>query len=172
MRGKIRKEVVRYFSLELGRRLSEFKRGEGDDPTWELEPCPHLKFFIVLVPLRYYDEFVIEIGWSTDGRYPGRGKGSPDPKLPSWYRRLTQLWHKGVPELVWDVTPKLSDEELLARTKARNRGENIKVHPEPPFEEVMPRVEPLVMDALNKLEQYAIPLFRQVAENRGCPWPE
>lgn len=33
------------------------------------------------------------------------------------------------------------------------------------------RVEPLVVDALDKIKRYAMPFFRKVAETHGLIWP-
>ncbi len=57
------------------------------------------------------------------------------------------------------------------RVKALARREKVPlILEEPPIDQLKPRIEPLVIDAVNKLEQYGIPLFREVARLRGIDW--
>jgi hypothetical protein len=61
---------------------------------------------------------------------------------------------------------------MVMRSRARRKGEDPPPFPKVPIEVALPRVEPLVRDSLEKLEQYAIPLFQRVTEHRGVPWPK
>ena len=179
MRSRIGQELRKLFTAELARRQPNFTRVErpkpGMDPKWVLKLAPDLSFFIKLHSLPRHDEFVLEVGWTDEGELGFRDnyKPSVDTKARKWGARLTQLWdNDGHSEQVWAVVPQLSAEEKSQRIKAINRGENISLLPaDPAIEEVLPRVITLVGDAVDKFEQYAIPLFRRVAEERGIGWP-
>jgi hypothetical protein len=79
------------------------------------------------------------------------------------------LWITDKREYRWAIAPKESAKDYLEKTAARRRGEKVRLGP-PPVEELLPRVNPLVEDAVQKLIDYGLPLFRRVAAQRGIEW--
>ena len=72
-------------------------------------------------------------------------------------------------EAFWELTPECTD-AIDNRYNARLQGGDFVSYPAVPLEVAMSRIEPLVRDSLEKLEQYAIPLFKRVAEVRNVDW--
>jgi len=168
------------FPTELERRLPQFhrcgrERGAGDSPMWAWELAPKLTYFIKLQPFEDKDQFVIEVAWSDEGTFPWRDLAPhpPNPELPKSRGRLARLWATGKTEDVWAVVPDEPDEVFWQRLAARRRGEKVSLlgPKPPPVEEALPRVAPLAEDAVQKLIDYGLPLFRRVAEQRGINWP-
>jgi len=179
MRSPLGKEVRKLFAAELARRQPSFARVErpkpGIDPKWVYAVAPDLSFFIELHMLPRSDEFVVEVGWTDGGEIGLRDnyQSRVDTRAKKWGARLSTLVDEtdGY-KRHWDVTPQLSSEDEMERVEAISRGEKIPLTPpDPPVEEVLPRVAPLVRDAIDKLEKYALPLFRRVTEERGHKWP-
>jgi hypothetical protein len=177
MRKEIYKELVTRFTRELEQRLPQFQRGgverdAGDIPIWAWELAPKVTFFVLLNVADNDDDFAIEVGWSDDGKYPWRSRGFRFTQLdaPTTRERLSFLWVTGKREYRWSIVPRESADTYLAKMAARRRGEKVSLRP-PPAEEALPRVAPLVEDAVQKLIDYGLPLFRRVVEQRGLTWP-
>jgi hypothetical protein len=177
MRGKIRKELLLRFRQELKKRLPQFqlsKRTHPGDPLWEWHIAPKLTFFLHLQPFDKVDEFILDIAWNETKKYPVSVIGfsfPPNIKAPTCNLRLAQLWARGPLADAWCVVPKETEEEEKARYAALQRGDTKTFFYRPPEEEVLPRVGPLVEDAVQKLIDFGIPLFRKVAKHRGIAWP-
>lgn len=171
MRSPLRKELIACFKREFQPRFPQFTLAKGLTWTWTWKIAPHLILFVKLQAFEKKDQFIVEVAWSESGEFPwgGIGKGI-DPNQSKGRARLGRLWEKGRDEPVWDVAPEKTAgmKEVL---DALARGESPNFPPDPPLEEVLPRVCPLVRDAVSKFEQYGIPLFRRVAESRGIEWP-
>jgi len=67
---------------------------------------------------------------------------------------------------LWDVSPEKSarQSEYL---DAVMQGNTASFPADPPMAQILPRVLPLVRDAMNKFEEYGMPLFHRVAEAHG-----
>jgi hypothetical protein len=136
---------------------------------WSWKNSANLTFFVLLQAFEREDQFVVEIAWSEDGEYPWHVVGNLNVEQSHGRDRLGQLWRQGADEPVWDVTPEktVAQQEAL---EALRLGESPKYPPDPPVDQILPRVCPLVRDAVTKLEEYGIPLFRQIAKSRGLAW--
>ena len=180
MRSAIGKELRKQFGAELRTRLPAFKRAKGVSPAgfprWVFEAAPDLIFFIKLQALPRHDEFVLEVGWTDGGpiEYRENYQSEVNTAARRWGARLSQFWFSGPGgEPVWEVAPRPSQDEKDGWGRAFVRGERSSyLPPDPPVEEILPRVGPLVKDAVDKLEEYAIPVFRRVANERGLSWPK
>jgi hypothetical protein len=183
MRSLIREELMARFAPELEGRLPQFRccgkeHGAGDLPIWAWGIAPSLTFFVMLQPLDNKDQFTVEIAWSDDGKFPWRELGLRFFKIesPRSRRRLARLWSKAQIDPVWEVVRSRTLEESRARSQAQSRGDREEVRRldqliDVSVEEAIQRVSPLVADAVQKLIDYGLPLFRQVAEQRGIGWP-
>jgi hypothetical protein len=183
MRSPIREELMSRFAPELGRRLPQFQRGgkergAGDIPMWAWEIAPSLTFFVMLQPFEDKDQFTVEIAWSDDGKFPWRELGANLFKIesPRCRRRLARLWSKSQVDPTWEIVRSRTFEETSARIKALSRGDREEVQRldqlvEVSVEKAIPRVAPLVADAVQKLIDYGLPLFQRVVEQRGLTWP-
>lgn len=116
MRSPIRKELIEQFAAEFERLLPSFNRVKapkpGMDPKWVWKLAPNLTFFIKLQPLRRYDQFVLEVGWTDRGEIGVRDnyQSSVDPSARKWGARLSQIWDRpktGVREPAWENRPRI-----------------------------------------------------------------
>lgn len=173
MRRKLRKEVVKRFASQLEAALPQFVLStKSDTVIWNWKCAKHLTFFVMLQPYEQWDRFVVEIGWSDDESFPEILPSHPPNVDALKYReRLAQLWATGPMAYEWDVVPLLTDEELRAKKKALGQENRLIWSWNPPEDEVLPRVSPLVDDAIHKLIAFGLPVFRKVAERRGLNWP-
>jgi hypothetical protein len=174
MNPQVQDRLTAYFRHELERLLPVFEPvvlPETSYFPWRWQIAPKLVFFIGLSPMEDYDEFVIDIAWSDDGEVPWSAYGGFDPDAQKRCRRLSRLWMTGQDEYIWDLAPEIAAANA-AYFKAMDRGKLLPFVRDPPVELVLTRVEPLADDAIQKLIQYGIPLFRRVAEHRGAKWPD
>lgn len=185
MKSSLERELVALFTVAFEHSLPLFKpcgaecaAGGADYSVWALCVSPNLTFFVMLQPFDNEDRFTVEIAWSDDGKFPWRESGPRLCKIegPKARRRLPRLWFVGQTEPVWEVIRRRTFEETRARIKAMSRGDRDEVEridrlTEVPLDEAMSRVPALVEDAVQKLIDYGLPVFRRVAENRGLTWP-
>jgi hypothetical protein len=136
--------------------------------TWAYKAAPNLVFFIALQVVDNYDKFAVEIAWSEDGQYPWHGTGQIEAERPQGRARIEHLVLGGGD--LCDLAPEATA-AIRAASEARLRGDRVNYGFDPPIEVVLPRVEPMVRDAIQKLEEYGVPLFRRVAEARSLDWP-
>ena len=68
---------------------------------------------------------------------------------------------------VFGILPPEATEAREAGVEAWRRGELGHYPPEPSVELVLPRIGPLVEDAVHRYCELGLPLFREVAEKRG-----
>jgi hypothetical protein len=136
-------------------------------PTWALETTPSITFFVMLQPFDGRDEFAIEVAWSDDCKFPWEQFGSLDIVAAKCRGRLSRLWSIGKVSEVWEVVPRETPEQQHERIESLKRKDFRQWRYEMPVEEAIPRVQPLVADAINKFAQYGIPLFRSIADRRG-----
>lgn len=174
MRGRLWKKVNTSFKRELEQRLPQFGFDDKDGQfwIWRWQIASDLHFFVALQGFDRRDQFVLEVAWSENGEFPWGKAGDPIVVEQSEGReRLGFLWSQGPSEPRWDLAPEKTAADE-AHIKARARGEHLPYAEDPPVELVLPRIEPLIHDAIEKLEQYGIPLFRRVAEAHGIKWPD
>jgi hypothetical protein len=167
MRKEVLKEVRQQFSDVLRTELDDFR----NLPATDLSPgadlyvkkiAPDFSVFICLVPNNkaYRDSFMIELGWGRSeqlGEIRFSGKERIDPledgtiRLPllwreKWASRLEPWWETGN-SLSLDKT-----DEYYSAAETKRR---------------LSRVPPLVHDAVQKIKEYGVPLFKAIAAARG-----
>lgn len=167
----MRKQVLRLLRVEFShlllgrfamfRKDPVFKTSFGDDLyVWRFSS--ELSFFIYLLPnpRSYLDSFMVELGWSKRDypmRAPLQHGSRPDTnsdgriRLPNlwreeWASAREPWWEVGAPLMASDdVDDFFSEQETLQRTKA------------------VPKV---VINAMDRIEKYAIPFFKSIAVAR------
>jgi hypothetical protein len=139
--------------------------------TWAWRLAPNLVLFVLVQTLDRVDQFVVEVAWSEDANFPWGAIGRVDAGGRQGRERLSRLWDRGAEEPVWDAAPEKTV-RIAQNVQALRDGKAMAVPGDVPLGEVLPRVPALVADAVQKLDQHAIPLFRQVAEARQAKWPE
>jgi YD repeat-containing protein len=168
MRSSLQKMVFSRLASELQSRLPQFTPlpKQGALRLWQWAISDALTFFIGYQPIKDKDEFVLEVAWSEDGEFPWEIVGKIFPRQPKGRERLGFLWQKVGWEPVWNLAPEMTA-AVRAHTAALIRNEHLPYPDDPPVDQLKPRIEPLVIDAVDKLEQYGIPLFREIAKVRG-----
>ncbi len=165
----MRKEVLRSLrecfkrELEKGGKFSKTPNSSGsagaDLYVWRFSR--DLNFFVYLLPnpKSYRDSFMIEIAWSS-GEFPRKdalqdsrglnGLSDGRVRLPVLWR---ERWESAV-EPWWKLGGSVSlgsTEEFYSEEETRRR---------------LARVPERVADALEKINQYALPLFERIASER------
>lgn len=176
MRGRLWKNVGTCFIREFEPRFPQFTVGyrEGQFWTWVWKAAPDLYFFVVLQGFDRKDQFVLEIAWSREDEFPWGAFGDADAGKPELRERLGAIWNSARGERhehIWDLAPEKTAADV-EHIEARARGAHLPYADDPPVELLLPRIGPLVHDAIEKLEQYGMPLFRRVAEAHGVKWPD
>ena len=168
MKQALTEELLSCLEKELQTRLRQFKPIDGDSDfwIWQWRVADNLTFFLALQPMDYLDQFTLEIAWSESGGFPWGAFGKKKVERAKGRLRLPGLWTQGAVEFLWDVDPAKSAATKLY-LKSLTTEKALPVPKESPDEEVLPRVRALAREAVDKLEQYGLPLFQQVAEVRG-----
>ncbi len=172
MRSPVRKHLNKTFRKEFEKRFPGFRflklpRGSVLR-IWEWRIAAGLVFYLGIQPFPNEDSFVLEIAWTTDGEFPWHVVEWPNMQAPRGRERLGKLWKRFGDEPVWDAAPEMAEAQKI-RFAAMLRREDFKYDPPPDVDIVIPRIAPLVDDALRKFQEYGIPLFEEVARNQGIP---
>jgi hypothetical protein len=173
MRAPVQKHLVATFRREFEKRYTQFslhKISEGGFKVWEWQLAPDLRFFVVLSIFNRYaqDAFAIELAWNEENAFPWTSIGDPlSLGAQRWRGRLGRLWKTGGDEPVWDAAPEVKTAIAADFDAIRRGGAHSSALPIPPVDVVIPRIAPLVDDALQKFEEYGVPFFKQVARHRG-----
>lgn len=164
---------------EKMQRLSQFQicDRDGDTTCWAWKLAPNLIFFAMLQPFENKDAFTVEIAWSNESQFPYCAPRPFKTHLPEGRLRLSSLWWEpGEREYLWAMVPDDPDDVFWQNLEAKKRrGETLdrRINPRPAVvEDLLYRVDPLVDDAMQKLLEHGLPLFRQVAERHGLAWPD
>ena len=178
MRSELAKAVKKQFEARLKRELPQFRPvTSAETPAgcrlFEWQVASELSTFLLLVISRD-DRFTVEGAWSSDGQFPNRLlPGYPinfpaenvrrdEPKDGRFRFRLSRLWQpRGDPW--WELVPQPSMAELQARLDRLAQG----IIDDPPVEEALQKVEPLVDDAVRKVALHAVPYFLEIARSLG-----
>jgi hypothetical protein len=176
MRSRLGKAVRKEFESRLKRAVPEFVLVSGDEvPSgcrlfrWQI--APNVTVFLFLQPSPYtQDSFTVEGAWSLDGTYPiEEFPGNPvdlpehgiqrdEPKEGSFRFRLGKLWTNQ--DVWWELVPSPSLDELDRQLERLSRG----IIEDPPIEEALAKVKPLVEDAVGRVVSYAVPYFLSIAK--------
>ena len=182
MRAFLRRELCKEFKNQIA---SVFPRsGLITDKTagqngmvWRSSSSPSLHFFVVLCVAEDLDQFMVEIGWNVAAEFPWTEPFSRLENLaaPSGRGRLSHLWTQTGADPAWAIVPRDSSSRRNERLAAQASGDwetanrllrESKLSPE----EAMSRIPSLVEDAIEKIEQYGIPRFVDVARSKGGTW--
>jgi hypothetical protein len=167
MRSPLRKAIYDRFDKALSQRIPRFELFDAKKPgRWKWEIKPDLTFFVSVDLDDKWDRFYVGIAWSESGEFPWQFFGKLQPDGKEGRTRLCWLWKDTGGEDFWDLAPEKTD-RIQARMAAFSRGEVIEPAADLPAGQLLSRVEPLVLDAMDKLEKYGFPFLRRVAETRG-----
>jgi hypothetical protein len=165
MRSPLGKEVRKTFTKLLQEWEPRFlvdktqEIGPGD-LLFKLTAAPSLSFFIFLFIIPKWDEFSVELAWSEDGRWPSRmipGSPGDSPKAGALRLALRSFWFRG---------PGVAPRWRLVERQPINAPVSTWLN-EVPIEEVLPKVAPLVQDAIEKIRVYGGPYMEKIAEDHG-----
>lgn len=170
MRSPIKKQVFKTFQREIERQYPSFSLTEVDVEivgVWSRCLTPQLYIFLKVMELDGRDSFVVELGWSDKSLYPWAIRNH-ELKFDSavWWDRLSRLWYKGKGEQVWELAPE-DRIAMEARDKARMKNKPVLYPPPPPVLTVLHRVEPAVINALEKFQEFGVPIFNTLGNHRG-----
>ena len=171
MRGRLWKKVSVNFQHELEQRFPQFVFDDKDGQywIWRWKIAFNLHFFVALQGFDRRDQFTLEVAWAEGNEMPYLGPAQPHQS--EGCVRLGRLFATGPEAPLWDLAPEKTAADEAHRESLL--GDEIVPYPEdPPVELLLPRIGPLVHDAIEKLEQYGMPLFRRVAEAHGVKWPD
>ena len=158
----VRKEFCARFEKALPQfELSNDKESAGSGARlYELVVSDNLALYICLGMSRNFEEFIVEIAWSEQRRFPSSYLAlEPEPKNGEIFRHLPRLWNKSNYSW-WVVEPRDSLEEIKRRFREFD-------FERPPAELYLPRIPALVEDAVSKIIEYAVPYFEKVAAEHG-----
>jgi hypothetical protein len=174
MRKQLGKAVRRRFELRLKETLPQFKTLPpaacpfgGRLFEWGVRPDLSAFLFLQIGP---QDEFTIECAWSGDGRYPfdiplgnpldypGAEVRRDRPQEGRFRFRLGNLW-EARRDVWWYLAPRPSLAALQAQLSAVTHG----TYQEPPLDEALAKVDPLVDEAISRVRDHAVPYFLRVA---------
>lgn len=172
MRGPVRKELMKCFERELQTRCPQFKFSDSDRDAriWSWSISPELVFFVMVQAFERDDQFVVEVAWSGNEEFPWGAFGQLEVEQPEGRGRLGRLWESGPDTPVWDAAPEKTAVDMQ-NLEALREGRKTIIPEDPPLAQTLPRIQPLVADAVGKLMQYGMPLFHRVAEAHGVEWP-
>ncbi len=183
MQAPLRKKTLELFRKKMKAQLPLFdlvSKGR-ESPMWSLSVDPSLTFFILLSISHDYDKFYVEFAWSDEGEFPWKGVTEPGQtgrslfssditvEAPQCRERLPLLWTKH--DIAWSVVPELSGEERTRKILESDDDDFTWIEPDLPVQEALKRVPALVDDAVSKVAEYAIPLFKKVMEHHRLEWP-
>jgi hypothetical protein len=169
MNSKLALALRKRFELELSRRLPFFTEVETQTGPerwrrfqWRASDALVFSIILVIPQLAKGDRFTVEIGWSSNGDFPGVLGPSDEPSEsgPNGVRfRISKLWsHR---DWWWWLGP-----EQTLETALQSLDNEDYLKPEDLTAKTND-IEPKVLDALKMIELHALPYFRAVAERHG-----
>lgn len=173
MKAAYSKPLRKEFARRMKTALPQFK--QISDKSCDAEclylwkVAPDLSFFVHLnIHDEWQEEFTLEIGWSSKGRFPigafrdsQKGRPSRDGEM---YFRLPNLWSDH--DLWWHLVMEI--DALKVVILINKGGKWVEDSPD----EVKARIPGLVQDAIYRLKEYGIPYFHEQAKKKGHPVPE
>ncbi|WP_074307447.1 hypothetical protein [Singulisphaera sp. GP187] len=130
----------------------------------------------VLLGVGRFDEFTVEGAWSCDGRlpdhiplgtpvdYPALGIERDQPVENRFRFRLGQLWDPGADKW-WVLAPSPTLHDHYRRMELLSQGV---LEEDPPIEEAIVKVEPLVNEVIIRIKLYAVLCFLEIAKGFEC----
>lgn len=168
MRSPLGRRVRRRFGARLKQILPQFDEAKDElipqgCRLYRWRPGGAVTFYLFLLIDPQSDRFTVEVVWTLTGQWPPtfRGWGAPDdqPTEGTVEFRLCRFWEPKQ-DIWWEVArlPTMEDLERAILTLGDY---------EEALENALPRVEPLVDDAINRIEQHALPYFANIAARYG-----
>jgi hypothetical protein len=130
--------------------------------------------FYILLNIDRGERFSIDLAWTRNGRWPAtflasvprdipeKRRKRSDPEGGAFRFRLPYLWLDRDHE--WELVPRIPTGAFTRMSAAEILELLDETHLD---EELLPKVPPLVGDAIEKLETYALPYFIEVAQELG-----
>lgn len=186
MRSKLGKAVRSRFEEQMKKHVSTFLFDPDAlvPPGWRVfrwSPRPDWHAFIILGFHQMHDCFTVECAWSRTGEFPTSGRiqrprAWPERNIEAddvsgcqFGFRLGYLWQPR--DHWWWLVP---EADVKARSNKHMRSviaqdwrtveETLE---DPPIEEAMANVRPMVDDAIQKIIDYAIPYFEAIMARLG-----
>lgn len=173
MRGPVRNELMKCFQRELQVRWPQFTLfdSQRDARIWSWKISANLVVFVTVQAFEGDDQFVVEVAWNETEEFPWGAFGDLKVDQPQGRGRLGRLWESGPNAPVWDAAPEQTA-RMSQHLEALREGKQTSIPVDlPPLAQTLPRILPLVCDAIDKFEEHGMRLFRHVAEARGVDWP-
>ena len=159
MRAYLAKGVRKQFALRLKQAAPEFAEAKGEsiprgDRLYVWEVSPRQRFYLLLQFHPHEDWFTLEVAISRSGRWPAflLQPNSPDSyvKDGDLRFRLGRLWAPPQKDVWWELAPRPPANASLEAYMNRV-----------PVEELLSKIEPLVVDAVGQIIQHALPYFQK-----------
>jgi hypothetical protein len=154
MRGDLGKHVRKSFEKKLIARFPQFELVKGEKVSagsrvfvWRMGPELSAYLALSTFNLAGNDAFDIRLAWTRKGRWPAYIQADPDePEDGEVHFPLHQLWNERRPLDLWQIGP---DWELEA--------------PRLPLDDLVPRAEEAIDDALRRFAEFGLPCLAKVA---------
>ncbi|MGD9723623.1 MAG: hypothetical protein AB7O59_19980 [Pirellulales bacterium] len=176
MRSDYGKLLRKQFEEVLLRTLPQFERSSETENLqgcrlYESRLTPALVGYIFLIVSIHSEWFTIELGWSHDGRFPSWLIPVRGPERGAYRLRIAELWH-ATKDHWWKVTAQRTVRDMTLEEIGRFDMDFL--NPPPKMTDADREVlRTAVDDAIQKIQQYAIPYFEQVAQEYGSgPAPQ
>lgn len=149
MRKDLGQAVRKEFRSRMATVLPDFveqKRGgpPGFAAHYTLLSSPKLSFFLSLQFHRIWNSFTVELAWSRDGKYPSSvPPGDPNSDGNELRFRVGRLWAPPPTDVWWEVRP----------------------GPVETKEQILERIRPPVLEAVEQIATYSGPYMRRVIES-------
>jgi hypothetical protein len=168
MKNKLANPLRKYFAEQLKQEWPNFiEVKESNLPSgcrlYEWKLGTNFKFYLLLQISEKAEEFTLELAWTELDGYPYDSHTiSPwsEPINGSLRFRIGKLWADRKTDFWWYVVQPLTPEESLRKMKARDFSE-------PSIEELLPKVNPLVDDAIFHIQKYVIPYMQEISKKYG-----
>jgi hypothetical protein len=163
-----RKEIFRQFNKLLCARLPLFDLLDKKTDRWQWRAyiAPRLFFFIEVITPNLMENFFVELAWSNEPEYPFRPTPVPkellDFSADKGRIRLSRFWKPLGGEEGWDLCP----ERTKFFSEHISTGTFVPA-PELTGSELSIRLPDLIINANAKIDEHAVPMFRQVAKAHG-----
>jgi hypothetical protein len=166
------------FSLQMKAVFPSFvrmKSGRLPAPLWlyGTHAGPSLWFFIMLHIFEQRDQFTVEVACNNEPKPPESmitfAPDLPEPRCPEFFR-IDCLWQANW-DAIWTLAKDLlMDSDAMITMPPEEFVEKSFLDNREPVQTALERVEPSVSDAMDRIIQYVIPYFKEVAAAYGVIW--
>src|SRR5262245_19314188 len=160
------RQVKKTFGAELCRRWPCFSEAfaEPSYTCWSYAPGESLKFYLWLQAAPHENQFYVEVAWSA-ADFPWGAIGRKDPTKSEGRERLSAFWTKHGLVPAWDLSPEKTAWKAREKDAWRNREsiEPFDISDDELRSMSARRIPAAAGNALDAIEAFGIPLFKQVA---------